>query len=80
MVIQDPMSDEEKEEVKEALEEVLGGSVSIDETSTAEGSFDYEVSGKNTATRKMRNFTAKVKYHESEDDWEVDANTGAWLS
>lgn len=84
MVIEDPTDDEEKESIVNALEETdqITGDVTIDDVSTASGNYDYVVEFRETQPKpKMRSGEAKVKWHDSENDWEVNiTRTGAWRS
>lgn len=74
MVINDPTDDDKKESIANAIEELddITGSVQIDDVSTASGSYDYIVNfTEHRPKPKMRNMEAKVKWHESQNDWEI---------
>lgn len=81
MVITNPLPEEDHDAVEHAIETTIGESVSIDEVSTASGSFDYVVTVTQAQTRRMRTVRCKVKWHEQANDWEVRVEKkGTWLS
>lgn len=84
MVVDNPTTDEEKESIANALEEIdkITGSVTIDDISTAGDSYDYVVNFTERHPKpKIRGVEAKVKWHDSQDDWEVNiTKTGPFRS
>jgi hypothetical protein len=83
MVIEDPTSDEEKEAIIKAIKEtdVVRGELDIKNTNTAGDAYDYILSFREKRTRKFRHMEAKVKWHDSEEDWEVNfTSIGSLLS
>lgn len=83
MVVDSPVSSDEKASIQTALEEVSSGSVTIESVQTAtDSAYDYEVIFSETQPKpKRRTNTAVVLWHEDQDDWEVNiTKTGYWMS
>jgi len=74
MVVDSPVSSDEKESIETALDEVSSGSVTIESVQTAtDSAYDYEVVFSEMKPKpKRRTNTAFVLWHDDQSDWEVN--------
>jgi len=83
MVVEPTVSDEKETVLKEALLEKsdeIGTIREIQYETAGQPEHDYKITFTHSKSVKIRNGSCTVKWHESENDWEIiDLSFSGWL-